>query len=148
VQLSPQAAALVAKLRARDADVRAHEEAHMAAGGSLITGGPNYTYEQGPDGHSYAVGGDVTIDTSAVPGNPAATIAKARQVEAAALAPADPSGQDESVAAQAAAMAAQASAQQAAGSAAPGGGKGSQASAAGGSRAQAKPTGGLVDVTA
>jgi hypothetical protein len=138
VQLSPQASALVAKLAARDADVRAHEAAHVAAGGSLITGGPNFSYQRGPDGRDYAVGGDVTIDTSAVPGDPAATAAKARQVEAAALAPADPSGQDESVAGQAEAMAAQASAQVAASRGAPGGGKGGRASA----------PGSLVDVTA
>lgn len=115
VQLSPQAEAEVAKLKARDADVRAHEEAHVAAGGSLITGGPTYDYEKGPDGKNYAVGGDVTIDASAVAGNPQATVAKARQVAAAALAPADPSGQDESVAAQAEAMAGRAAAELAAG---------------------------------
>ncbi|MGA2082324.1 MAG: putative metalloprotease CJM1_0395 family protein [Holophaga sp.] len=146
VQLSPQAAALVAKLKARDADVHAHEEAHAAAGGALITGGPDYTYQQGPDGHSYAVGGDVTIDTSGVPGNPAATLAKARQVQAAALAPADPSGQDENVAAQAAAMAAQAAAQLAAGSGTPAGG--TRTAAPGGGHGGAAPRGGLVDVTA
>jgi hypothetical protein len=111
VQLSPEAAALVTKLKARDADVRAHEQAHVAAGGSLITGGPTYSYERGPDGKEYAVGGDVSIDTSAVPGNPRATLAKARQIAAAALAPVDPSGQDETVAGQAQAMAASAQAQ-------------------------------------
>jgi hypothetical protein len=57
------------------------------------------------------VGGDVSIDTSAVAGNPQATLAKAQQIMAAALAPADPSGQDLAVAGQAAAMEAQASAQ-------------------------------------
>jgi hypothetical protein len=112
--LSPQAKALVQKLQARDADVRAHEEAHVAAGGSLVTGGPNFVYEKGPDGREYAVGGDVTIDSSPVKGNPKATEAKELQVEAAALAPVDPSGQDLAVAASAAAAAAQAGAQAAA----------------------------------
>jgi hypothetical protein len=111
VELSPEAAAQVTKLKARDADVRAHEEAHVAAGGSLITGGPTYSYQRGPDGKSYAVGGDVSIDTAAVAGDPKATLAKARQIVAAALAPADPSGQDESVASQAQGMAANAQAQ-------------------------------------
>jgi hypothetical protein len=114
VTLSPQAKAVVTKLQARDADVRAHEQAHIAAGGALITSGVAYTYEQGPDGRMYAVGGDVSIDTSAVAGDPKATLAKALQIEAAALAPADPSSQDVAVAGAAAAMAAQASAQVAA----------------------------------
>ena len=113
--LSPQAKAVVAQLQARDADVRAHEEAHVAAGGGLITSAVAFTYEKGPDGRMYAVGGDVGIDASAVSGNPSATLAKAQQVEAAALAPADPSSQDVAVAGAAAAMAAQASAQLTAG---------------------------------
>ena len=49
----------------------------------------------------YAVGGEVTIDTSPVKGDPQATVAKMEVVIRAALAPADPSGQDRSVAAQA-----------------------------------------------
>jgi hypothetical protein len=137
VQLSPEAQAEVTKLKARDADVHAHEEAHMAAGGSLITGGPTYEYQKGPDGKSYAVGGDVAIDASAVAGSPQATIAKARQVVAAALAPADPSGQDESVASQAEAMAASAQAELAK--------AGAQGSGAG-AKVASRP-GSLLDVT-
>jgi hypothetical protein len=110
LELSPEALQQLAKLNARDQDVRAHEAAHMAAGGSLVRGGATYTYQQGPDGKSYAIGGEVTLDTSPVPNNPQATLAKAEQIEAAALAPADPSGQDHAVAAQAAAMASQAAA--------------------------------------
>jgi hypothetical protein len=113
LELLPEAKALVAKLQARDADVHAHEEAHLAAGGSLVTSAASYTYERGPDGRSYAVGGEVGIDTSPVEGNPQATVAKALHIEAAARAPADPSAQDQAVAAQAAAMAAQASAEMA-----------------------------------
>ena len=94
----------IAKLRARDREVRAHEQAHAAAAGGLVTGGPNYTYQRGPDGKQYAVGGEVNIDTSPVPGDPEATIRKARRIRAAALAPADPSGQDRAVAASATAM--------------------------------------------
>ena len=111
VTLSPEAKREVAKLQSRDADVRAHEAAHIGAGGSLVTSGATFTYERGPDGRMYAVGGEVSIDTSPVRGNPQATITKAAQIEAAALAPVDPSAQDEAVAAQAAAMSAQAAAQ-------------------------------------
>jgi hypothetical protein len=114
LQLSPAASDLVGKLRARDTQVRAHEAAHIAAGGSLIQGGPSYSYQRGPDGKDYAVGGEVAIDTSPVARNPRATIAKAHQIVAAALAPADPSGQDEAVAGKASGMAAAAESQLAA----------------------------------
>jgi hypothetical protein len=111
LELSPEALEQVAKLKARDQQVRAHEAAHMAAGGSLVRGGASFTYQQGPDGRRYAIGGEVSLDASEVPNNPQATIAKAEQLRAAALAPADPSGQDRAVAAQAMTMAAQASAE-------------------------------------
>jgi hypothetical protein len=91
----------VLKLRARDTEVRAHEAAHIAAGGSFVRGAASFTYETGPDGKAYAVGGEVSIDTSPVPGDPQATIAKMAVIRAAALAPSDPSGQDISVAASA-----------------------------------------------
>lgn len=106
-QYSPEDQATIDKLKASDLKVRQHEQAHLAAAGSLATSGATYTYRRGPDGVNYAVGGEVNIDTS--PGRtPEETIAKARQVQAAALAPADPSGQDRSVAARAAQMAQQA----------------------------------------
>jgi len=89
------------QLRARDREVRAHEAAHTAAGGSLVRGGPSYTFQTGPDGRSYAIGGEVQLDVSAVPNNPQATLAKASQIRAAALAPAKPSAQDVRVAANA-----------------------------------------------
>jgi len=79
----------------------------MAAGGGLVRGGASFSYERGPDGQSYAVGGEVSIDTS--PGStPADTIAKAQQIQSAALAPADPSSQDRAGAAAAAQMEARA----------------------------------------
>lgn len=83
--------------------VRAHEQAHMAAGGGLVRGGASYSYQVGPDGKRYIVGGEVQIDASPVPNNPEATIAKMQQVRRAALAPAEPSAQDRAVATQAAA---------------------------------------------
>jgi len=98
----------LAKLKARDREVRAHEAAHAAAAGSLAKGGPSYTYQRGSDGRLYATGGEVNIDTSGVPGDPKATIQKARQIRAAANAPANPSTQDRAVAAQASRMEAQA----------------------------------------
>ena len=94
----------IAQLAARDREVRAHEQAHVAAGGSLITSGPTYTYQTGPDRRRYAVGGEVGIDTSPVRGDPETTIDKARRIRAAALAPAEPSAQDRSVAARASQM--------------------------------------------
>ena len=114
LQLSPAASDLVGKLRARDTQVRAHEAAHIAAGGSLVQGGPAFSYQRGPDGKDYAVGGEVSIDTAPVAHDPRATIAKAHQIVAAALAPADPSGQDQAVAGKASGMAAAAEAQLAA----------------------------------
>jgi hypothetical protein len=91
----------VEKLKARDREVRAHERAHVAAGGQYVRGGAHFEYQTGPDRKRYAVGGDVSIDTSEVNGNPRATIQKMQIVRKAALAPAQPSGQDRAVAAQA-----------------------------------------------
>ncbi|MEF8713485.1 MAG: putative metalloprotease CJM1_0395 family protein [Accumulibacter sp.] len=107
-QLSEADLQKVQALQQRDREVRAHEMAHVAAGGSLVRGGASFTYEFGPDGQRYAIGGEVGIDTS--PGRtPAETLARADQIRAAALAPADPSGQDRQVAAMATRMAMQAS---------------------------------------
>jgi membrane-associated HD superfamily phosphohydrolase len=96
------------ELRQRDREVRAHEQAHAAVAGSLAKGAPSFDYERGPDGQLYAVGGEVQIDTSAVPGDPEATAEKAQQIRRAALAPANPSQQDRAVAAAASALEAKA----------------------------------------
>ncbi len=101
----------IQELKARDREVKAHEAAHLAAAGSLAIGGANYTYQRGPDGVQYAVGGEVNIDTSAVEGDPEATLQKAERIRSAALAPAQPSTQDRQVAAQAAQLAIQARAE-------------------------------------
>jgi len=95
-------------MKTRDAEVRAHEQAHVAAAGPYFRGGPTYETERGPDGKEYAVGGSVSIDSSPVKGNPEATIAKMQQVRRAALAPAEPSATDRSVAAKASAQEAKA----------------------------------------
>lgn len=88
------------ELKARDREVRAHEAAHQATGGQY-SGAMSLTYQRGPDGAQYAVGGEVSISMSSVDGNPQATIEKMRTVRAAAMAPAQPSSQDRAVAAQA-----------------------------------------------
>lgn len=97
----------IAELAARDREVRAHEQAHVAVGGQYA-GTASYTYERGPDGRQYAVGGEVPISTSPVAGDPQATIDKMEQVRRAALAPAEPSSADRAIAAQAAQLIAQA----------------------------------------
>jgi len=95
-------------LRARDQEVRAHERAHIAAGGRHVRGGAQFDYQRGPDGRMYAIGGEVSIDTAPVPNDPQATLEKAQVIQRAALAPAEPSSQDISVAGQARQMAVQA----------------------------------------
>lgn len=106
-QLSPEEAKQIEDLKKRDAEVRTHEQAHLAAAGGLARGGPTYDYQTGPDGNRYAIGGNVQIDTS--PGRtPEETIRKAQQIKRAALAPAEPSSTDRAVAAKATRMEAQA----------------------------------------
>lgn len=96
------------QLHARDREVRAHEAAHVAAGGRYVQGGASFTYEKGPNGRYYAVGGEVKIDASPVVNNPEATRDKAEVVRRAALAPAEPSAQDLRVAATATRLASRA----------------------------------------
>lgn len=87
----------VKELQKRDAEVRRHEQAHASAGGQYA-GSPTYTYQQGPDGRRYAIGGEVSINVAPVPDDPQATIQKMEQVRRAALAPDEPSSQDQRVA--------------------------------------------------
>ena len=98
----------ITKLELQDQEVRAHEAAYAAAGGQYVRGGATFQYQKGPDGKMYAVGGEVSIDTSPVKNDPQATISKMETIKRAALAPADPSGQDRSVASAASAAEAQA----------------------------------------
>ncbi len=107
-QLSKEEQQQVRELKKRDTKVRAHEQAHLSAAGPYASGGASFEYQTGPDGGRYAIGGEVQIDTSAVPDDPGATIAKAQIIRAAASAPAEPSGQDRAVAAGASRMEAQA----------------------------------------
>lgn len=89
---------MVEQLEQRDREVRAHEQAHLASAGAYAAGGASYTYQQGPDGKRYAVGGEVPIDLSKEP-TPEATIQKMQIVRKAALAPASPSAADRRIAA-------------------------------------------------
>jgi len=63
-ELTASQKALVAELQATDTAVRAHESAHIAAGGGVIRSSAVFTYVQAPDKRLYAVGGEVGIDTS------------------------------------------------------------------------------------
>lgn len=103
LQKKPEETMKIMELSSIDTKVRAHEAAHIAAGSGVVTGGANFSYTRGPDGKLYAIGGEVPIDASEGR-TPEETIQKARQMQAAALAPADPSPQDYKVAATAAMM--------------------------------------------
>lgn len=98
-QLGPEQQQEVRELQQRDGHVRAHEAAHQAAGGDL-TGPASFSYRLGPDGRSYAVGGEVPLQPRSGR-TPDETIAIARRVRAAALAPSDPSAADLAAAASA-----------------------------------------------
>ena len=103
-RLSAEDEEVIRTLKARDQEVRRHEQAHIAAAGGLAVSGASFTYQRGPDGVNYAVGGEVTISTA--PGRtPEETLRRADAIRRAALAPADPSGQDHAVAAAADQMA-------------------------------------------
>lgn len=99
--LSEDELKMVEELKARDIEVRAHEQAHKSVGGQYA-GSISFSYQAGPDGRRYAVGGEVPIDVSPITGDPQATIAKMTIVSAAATAPVQPSAQDQMVAALAA----------------------------------------------
>ncbi len=101
-ELSPDEERLVKELQARDTEVKAHEAAHQAAGGGM-TGAASYTYQQGPDGKMYAIGGEVSISMQ-TGSTPEETIANARKIVAAAMAPGNPSPQDNAVASSARVM--------------------------------------------
>jgi hypothetical protein len=114
---------MVEKLKARDREVRQHEQAHLAAAGQYAKG-VTFKSQIGPDGSSYAIGGEVDIDMSEIPGNPDATIAKAQAIRRAASAPSHPSSQDRLVAAAATRMEAKVRMEKMKGAEAKEGGKG------------------------
>lgn len=87
---------IIQKLRQIENRVIAHENAHKAVAGKYA-GAVSYTYTKGPDGKMYVTGGEVPLDTSEE-STPEETIAKMEIIQAAALAPSDPSPQDVRVA--------------------------------------------------
>ena len=95
-------------LRARDKEVREHEQAHFQAAGELARSGPVITdYVTGADGQQYADGGHVMIDTSET-GNPREDLHRGEIIVRAAEAPeevhSELSDADRKVAAQGRAM--------------------------------------------
>jgi len=100
MQLDSQELRQLSTLKQRDREVRTHEQAHLSAAGQYARGGASFTFQKGPDGHSYAVGGEVGIDVGKER-TPEATIAKMQTIKRAALAPANPSQTDRRIAAQA-----------------------------------------------
>ena len=90
--------ALILQLQATDSAVKAHERAHISAGGGVILSGATFVYQEAPDKRLYAIGGEVSIDTSEE-SSPQETIKKMQIVRTAALAPSDPSSTDYQVAA-------------------------------------------------
>lgn len=143
----------VEKLQRVDKQVKAHESAHLAAAGGIAVSGASFQYTKGPDGKMYAVGGEVSIDTSKED-TPEATISKAQRIRSAALAPSDPSPQDHRVAAQASQMEAAARAEVAAESINESGSTGENSENKPGEAEEAKgnekgfASGELVDITA
>ncbi|MCL2029718.1 MAG: hypothetical protein FWG97_04805 [Deltaproteobacteria bacterium] len=99
-KLTPEEEEQVRKLAQRDQEVKTHEQAHVAASGGLA-GAPSYTYQTGPDGRQYAVGGEVSISRGGGGGDTEQAIAEAEAVKRGATAPAQPSSQDLAVAAKA-----------------------------------------------
>ncbi|MDP6361252.1 MAG: putative metalloprotease CJM1_0395 family protein [Planctomycetota bacterium] len=96
--LTPEEQQELEKLKARDAEVRKHENDHHRRAGRYARSTPQYEYQRGPDGKQYAVGGHVKIDVSPVPDDPKATIEKMKVIKEAAEAPEKPSAQDKTVA--------------------------------------------------
>lgn len=101
LDLSQEEQEEVDSMKDRDREVRQHEQAHVVASGGMA-GTPVYQFQTGPDGRRYAAGGHVDIKTSGS-SDPETALREAEMVKKAATAPAEPSGQDQAVAARAAA---------------------------------------------
>lgn len=95
------------RLQERDAKVRAHEAAHLAAAGGQAAGLPEYVLQTGPDGRAYAVGGSVNISITST-GEAGRDVRQAETAQRAALAAGEPSAADMQAARQASDLAARA----------------------------------------
>jgi len=98
-RLNPEEKAVVDRLRQRDGQVRQEEQAHAAAAGDLA-GAIEYTYQLGPDGRRYAVGGAVPLRANIANVDPAQAARIGARLSAAGQAAANPSGADLAVALQ------------------------------------------------
>ena len=87
-------ARVLEKFKRTDAEIRSHEQIHASIGHT--TAPISYTYQQGPDGKMYAVGGSVRLDTS-MPEDPKAAAFKLDQIQRAASAPMDSSAADNQI---------------------------------------------------
>lgn len=94
---SDEEKAVLKKLQDRDAEVRRHEMTHASALGTYAAGSPQYTYEIGPDGRQYAVGGSIAVDVGST-GSASADKTKAMVIQMAAVAVGNPSPADLAVA--------------------------------------------------
>ncbi len=92
---------IIRELINREKEVIAHEQAHKSVGGQYA-GAMTYSYTIGPDGRRYISGGEVAINIPATD-DPEQMEQALERVKQAALAPANPSPQDQAVAASAAA---------------------------------------------
>ncbi|HAE21058.1 MAG TPA: hypothetical protein DCG47_01870 [Spirochaetaceae bacterium] len=79
---------------ARDRAVRGHEAAHLSALGPYAASPAIFATASAPDGQRLAISAKIKVDLSEVPGNPEATLQKARTILNAANAPVDPSAAD------------------------------------------------------
>jgi len=95
----PQIRNQVMELQVIEDKVIAHEQAHKSVGGEF-TGAANYGYSVGPDGKRYITSGEVSISIPSY-NEPEDAIRAMERVKQAALAPVDPSAQDQGVAASA-----------------------------------------------
>jgi hypothetical protein len=91
--------------------VKDHENAHLALLAGVASSPVTYDTVRGPNGETIAVGGRIAVDMSEVPGDPEATLRKARAIISAANAPHDPSAGDMRTAARAYRMASAAEAE-------------------------------------
>jgi len=84
-------ARVLEKFKSKDIEVMSHEQVHATIGHT--TAPISYTYQQGPDGKMYRVGGSVRLDTS-IPDDPKAASFKLDMIKKAAIANPNPSGAD------------------------------------------------------
>ena len=66
-ELTPDEERQVEELKHRDHEVRAHEQAHKS--GWPYGGAISLSYQTGPDGKRYAIGGEVPVDISPIKGD-------------------------------------------------------------------------------